>query len=335
MAEELIGADFEKLESSLGWSDWKQNIEFFLTMNGLGILLPGEPEADGPEPSLVYGSESSTTDKDEDEASQREKLIFQAKEKWRCSQQRGTALIRQNVGYRPRCAIENLSTVSETLKVLERDYTPNVNDVFEVLYDAFYALSLKDCDSIGQYGSKLLELRDRMAKLDKEANLSEPFLIRHFLNGLGDEYSVFRGLWLRNKALLKDSTREPITLIETISYAEGEESRLRATNKTTYLANQTRKHCLWNEGHTKRYSHCKRVENTVPECWRRYPELRIKENGKKKRGGSSAGQRGWNRIKRVKGEGQDWEIAFDLFGETQENIKDRKYTHDEIDSIEL
>ena len=94
MAEELIGADFEKLESSLGWSDWKQNIEFFLTMNGLGILLPGEPEADGPEPSLVYGSESSTTDKDEDEASQREKLIFQAKEKWRCSQQRGTASYR-------------------------------------------------------------------------------------------------------------------------------------------------------------------------------------------------------------------------------------------------
>lgn len=259
-----------KLESSIGWTRFDEEIRNYLRMNGYADLLDRHTT----EPA----QERLTAAKWEEK-----------KDIWWEKQQRAKGIVVHRLGRNAMKDVEKANTVDDMLEKLKEKYQPSGSAIFQKLDREYQELTLAHCKGVTDFSNKLREARDAIELLDKSCGIKEPHFINKFLRGLGPPWDIWLTSFnighplLPSKNSAGEITRKAVSFEEAVMAAEEEEqSRVNEEVTKTALISMTTsgdRKTIEDSGCT----HCGKLYHTAANCFELRPDLKKAFEEKKRK----------------------------------------------------
>lgn len=259
ICDEIDLNSIKQLQSSSGWRVWIREITCIIKICGFGDLLHGNREK-----PMQHAEESDNDYK-------------QRLNPWKIRQLQMLTIVRNRLGALVRDEFEEIETLSLTLEALEQKYKPRGTAAFLRLNHKYKHLTLGDCTSVRDYAGKLFEARDELEELDATCQISEPYFIMRFLEGLGSNYEFFSTVFCQNNRLLPERrgnevVQRVVPFEEVIQAAEQEECNQKPID-ASLSATRPRTVC----------GHCHKSGHQRERCWYLHPELASKPRERRRR----------------------------------------------------
>jgi len=134
-------------------------------------------------------------------------------------------------------------------------------------------------DTARLFGQKLLEIQENLIKVGAEHKIPESMLVLKFINGLQASFDPWKSSFWAISTTKSDIPR----FEEVLRSVEAEEARLGATTSAMAAS----KHRLEADEDSvmvkvKKCTNCGKKRHTKDECWKLYPELKAKQDRKRK-----------------------------------------------------
>jgi hypothetical protein len=251
------------LEDQSNWEDWIRNAKGWLADHDYD-------EAEPPAPGIQTRSAN--------EVDPHPKALAA----WKKGQKRAVAGLKSRCGKRAYGLVKTIEKLLELLKVLEADFKPKGEGLFNEIYNRWENVNLEDCKDVNDYCTQFDQIRTELSDLDPKCVFPRPILVRKFLQGLGSAFSSWEMSFYQQHSIIGDKNTPRVTLLEAQSGARVEEQRLKGNNATVAMlaTNQFRKRPRQANsppvpGGRWCYKVCGHSGHWDKDCWVQHPEAKL------------------------------------------------------------
>jgi hypothetical protein len=160
------------LEDQSGWEDWIRNAN--------GWLIDHDYDEEAPTAPVGVQTRSAS-----------EALEPRALTAWKKGQKRAVASLKSRCGKRAYGLVKAIESLATLLEVLEADFKPKGEGLFNEIYNRWENISLEGCKDVNDYCTQFDQIRTEFSDLDSICVLPRPMLVKKFLQGLGSAFSAW------------------------------------------------------------------------------------------------------------------------------------------------
>ena len=258
-------ASIPMLEDQPGWEDWVRNAE--------GWLI--DHDYDEEAPTAPIGAQTRSANEALDP-------YHKALAAWMRGQKRAVAGLKSRCGKRAYGLIKDIENLTNLLEVLEADFKPKGEGLFNEIYNHWENVNLEECKNVNDYCTQFNQIHTEFSDLDSKCIFPQPILVKKFLQGLGSAFNAWEMSFHQQHSIIGDKNTPGVTLLEAQSGAQVKEQHLKGNNSMVSMlaANRFGKRSRQATGPAIPsgrwcYKACGHAGHWDKDCWIQHPELKL------------------------------------------------------------
>jgi hypothetical protein len=182
--------------------------------------------------------------------------------RWKATNQKAMGALRMTLGAGPKNQVKEVATAREIWDAM-KTYQKTGSLVFTEIVQEVFNITLLTSKDVTDFANKLRKLNNEAARVGKECQLTEPWLVQVFVRGLGPEFDHFIVSFNQSYSIVGDDLNPPITLDLIVKKASEHEKRMQNSAFAAQAAAQ-----LPPQKPRPKCEHCGRLGHKIDTCFK-------------------------------------------------------------------